>query len=303
MTGPVLACRYNCSGLAVSSSAAPARFAVRLLIALISSAVIFGPGVALPRTAAAQDGSTVDDAEPIDEDPIEETYDEEVVWDPIEPVNRGIFWFNDQLDIYLLEPVARGYFDYVPRPIRTGVKNFFRNIKSPVYVFSDLVQLKFEQAGIHTARFLINSTIGVLGVMDVARKWGLEHETEDFGIALGYYGVPEGPYLVLPLLGPSNLRDLVGTVVDGFLDPVPYAAATWDDGIYLVVGLKVVDVVDKRSRLLDAIETGKEGSVDYYLFIQSTYHQVRQNDIYDGAPPDESGDIDDVGNSAGNAPQ
>ena len=222
------------------------------------------------------------------------------VSDPIEPVNRGIFWFNDQLDTYILEPVARGYDDYIPRPIRKGIRNFFINIRSPIYVVSDVVQLKFSQAGTHTGRFLINTTIGGLGFVDVASEFGLQHEREDFGVALGYHGVSEGPYIVIPLLGPSNLRDLFGRIVDSFLNPVNYASEVSGDGEEITIGATVIEGIDDRSRLLDAVEAAKDASVDYYSFVKNSYHQHRQNVIYDNNPPEEleeeEEDIGDVPN-------
>lgn len=213
------------------------------------------------------------------------------VWDPIEPVNRGIFWFNDQFDIYLLEPVARGYDAVVPNTVQRKVDNFFTNLKYPVFLVSDIVQFKFGQAATHTGRFLINSTIGVAGLFDVASEWGLEHQYTDFGVALGYRGVPEGFYLVIPFLGPSNTRDAVGRIVDGFLNPTYYIGYTdlseaeeW----WIIIGTTVLDAVNTRASLLDAVESAKEASLDYYLFVQSAYHQRRQNLITgESAPEDE----------------
>lgn len=215
------------------------------------------------------------------------------VSDPLEGMNRGIFWFNDKLDVFILEPVARGY-DTFPKPVKDGVHNFFINIRSPIYVVSDLVQLKFSEAGNHTGRFLINSTIGVLGLIDVAKSFGMEHESEDFGVALGYHGVGEGPYIVLPLLGPSNLRDLFGRVVDIFLNPIYYADAISDSGTEISYGLTAVEAIDDRSNLLEAVESAKEASVDYYSFVKNSFHQHRQNLIYDNNPPDEETDADDA---------
>jgi len=216
------------------------------------------------------------------------------VWDPIEPVNRGIFWFNVQVDNYLLEPVAEGY-DYVlPGFMKKGVKNFFRNLQYPQYLLSDLVQLKFEQAGVHTARFLVNSTMGVAGLNDIASyKLGLEHHEEDFGAALGYYGVPGGPYLMLPLLGPSNFRDLVGEIVDGAVYPtsyLDYASVHSATATPINSGLRALSIVSTRARLLEAIKTARESSVDYYGFVKSAHHQRRQATIYDGNAPENVGE-------------
>ncbi len=219
-----------------------------------------------------------------------ELTEEPEVWDPIEPVNRGIFWFNNQFDRFLLEPVAEGY-DYVlPKFIKKGVSNFFNNLKYPSHLLSDLVQLKFDQVGLHTSRFLLNSTVGIVGFMDIADfRFGLKEHREDFGTALGYYGIGGGPYLVLPLLGPSNVRDLVGEVVDGAINPIniiTYAGSVPQATQNAIVhGTRALNVVNTRARLLEAVRTAKASAVDYYLFIQSAYRQSRQNDIYDGKPP------------------
>ena len=208
---------------------------------------------------------------------------EQEVYDPLEGFNRGIFWFNDKFDAYVLEPVARGY-DYItPRPVQTGIGNFFSNLKSPASMVADLVQFKFEDFGTHTARFLINSTIGIAGLLDVAKEFKLQAPEKDFGLALGYHGVPSGPYLVLPFLGPSNLRDTVGWGVDLVLDPTFYiGAVTGVDTTteYLIDGgMKSVEYTDKRARLLKAVEEAKKMSFDYYLFVQSAYNQRREKRI------------------------
>ena len=214
----------------------------------------------------------------------EEEEEDLSIWDPIEPFNRGVFWFNDTLDVYLFEPVARGY-DYVaPDSVQRGVTNFFRNLSYPVYLLSDLVQLKFEQAGEHTGRFLINSTVGLVGIFDVATDVGLHYHPEDFGTALAYYGVPSGPYLVLPILGPSNFRDFLGTTVDSFLSPtaaIGYSDMSSDEKFWSIAALNTVSVVNTRASLLEAVESGKEASLDYYLFMQSAYEQYRRGVVED----------------------
>jgi phospholipid-binding lipoprotein MlaA len=211
---------------------------------------------------------------------------EEEMWDPFEPVNRGVFWFNDTLDIYLFEPIARGYNEITPTEVQTGITNFFDNLLYPMYLVSDLVQLKFSQAGDHTGRFAINSTVGLLGFIDVAKDWGLEPHREDFGVSLGYYGVPPGPYIVLPILGPSNVRDVFGTVVDSFLDPttaIGYSSLSSATKTAAIGTTNAVRFVNRRSALIEPIETAKESSVDYYLFVQAAYHQMREGLIHDRA--------------------
>jgi phospholipid-binding lipoprotein MlaA len=210
--------------------------------------------------------------------------------DPIEGVNRGIFWFNDKLDVNVLEPVARGYDDVMPDSAQTGVSNFFENLKYPKYLFSDILQFKFLQALKHTGRFVINTTVGIGGILDIAKDFGLEKHEEDFGITLAYYGVGPGPYLVLPILGPSNLRDGVGKIVDSFLDPISALGYTSiDDNIKIpiMIGAKTLDLIDTRASLLEAVDTAKQSSLDYYLFVQGAYYQYRRGVLYDGNPPEE----------------
>ncbi len=223
--------------------------------------------------------------------------DSEEPYDPIEPVNRAIFDFNDGLDHYVLEPVGRGYRDYVPDVVQTGVGNFFENLRYPSYLVSDIFQGKFGQVLDHTGRFLINSTLGIGGLMDFATDWGLPVHDEDFGIALAYNGVPAGPYLVLPVLGPSNVRDGFGRIVDAFLDPIGWVGYTsLSSGTKLAIagsalGLKLVHT---RAGLLQAVETAKESSVDYYLFVQGAYYQHRHGIMTDGKEDevyDETGDL------------
>lgn len=214
----------------------------------------------------------------------------EEVWDPIEPVNRGVFWFNDKLDVGVLEPVATFYRDNVGQKTRKCIGNFFSNLRYPRYLASDLIQLKFEQAGLHTRRFLLNSTLGMVGFFDIASEIGLEDNYEDVGLALAYWGVPSGPYIVLPLLGPSNLRDTVGTAADTFLDPIGLLEWTGTDSdvaFEVGIGYAVARGIHQRSTLLDAVDAAKESSVDYYLFVQSAYYQYRRGQLYDGSPPDE----------------
>jgi phospholipid-binding lipoprotein MlaA len=209
--------------------------------------------------------------------------EEEQIWDPIEPVNRGIFWFNDQVDYLILEPAARGYDYVVPDEVQISVKNFFRNASFPGYLFNDIVGLEFESAAIHSGRFLINSTLGVLGLFEVAEDFGLEHESNDFGVTLGRYGLGPGPYLVLPLLGPSNVRDGVGRIVDSYLDPftlATYSDMSQDEKLAMIAGANALRLLNQRASLLKTLETAKEGSVDYYLTIQSAYYQLRRASIF-----------------------
>ncbi|MFO0417210.1 MAG: VacJ family lipoprotein [Pseudomonadota bacterium] len=211
-------------------------------------------------------------------------------YDPIEPVNRAIFDFNDTLDIHVLEPVARAYRNNMPDPVRIGIGNFFDNLRYPSYLVSDIIQGKFEQALDHTGRFLINTTVGVLGFMDIAKDWGLPDHREDFALGLAYHGVPAGPYLVIPFLGPSSVRDGVGLIVDGFLDPigwVGYTSLSSGTKVAIAASALGIKVVHTRSGLLQAIEAAKEGAVDYYLFAQGAYYQHRHGLLTDGKEEEE----------------
>lgn len=198
-----------------------------------------------------------------DEDPL--------ISDPLEPFNRGIFWFNDKLYFYLLKPVARGY-RVVPSPIRTGVDNFFSNLSTPVRAVNTLFQCKFKDTGTELGRFTVNTVIGWAGLFDpAAHSLGWEKKPEDFGQTLGHYGVGSGWYLVLPFFGPSSVRDGAGKVVDMFLDPLRYM--DMKDREYY--GLKVFKQVNALSLDPDTYEGIKRDALDPYLFIRAAYAQHR----------------------------
>jgi phospholipid-binding lipoprotein MlaA len=209
--------------------------------------------------------------------------------DPIEPINRAIFSFNDTLDEYLFVPVAKGYDYIMPNPAQRGVSNFFQNLDSPIYIVSDLLQLKFSQAGDHTARFLINSTLGILGFLDVAEDFGISHHPEDIGSAFGNWGMGPGFYIVLPILGPSSLRDGIGFGFESFLTPtvaVAYSDIRQRTKNQVLFGSNGVRFINIRSRLLDPVESAKEAYLDYYSFVKNSYQQNRLGIINDGISED-----------------
>jgi len=211
-------------------------------------------------------------------------------WDPIERVNRGIFWFNDTFDIYIAEPVARGFDFVVPDVVQTSVTHFFRNLAWPSFLLDDVIDLDFESAGVHTGRFLINSTVGVAGLFDVATEFGLKHRQTDLGLVLGRYGVDAGPYLVIPFLGPSNLRDLFGTTVDSYSDPLTlatYCDLAYNDKMAIFLGGNALRLMNRRVSLLEAVDSAKLGAVDYYTFVRSSYHQNREGTIHKGGSIEE----------------
>ncbi|MBX7144001.1 MAG: VacJ family lipoprotein [Oligoflexia bacterium] len=215
--------------------------------------------------------------------------------DPWERMNRGTFWFNEQADRYAIKPVATVYDEALPQEAKSGVGNFFSNLRYPIVLLSSLVQLKFGQVAEQTGRFVVNSTLGLLGLFDPATDMGLEENDDDFGVALGYHGVPEGPYLVLPILGPSNVRDGLGRLVDFAVDPLFFLefVGSWGHKPLVFDSSLALKLVDTRAGMLENIETAKKSALDYYLFMQSAYHQYRQGLIYDGQAPDEEEPVEE----------
>lgn len=201
--------------------------------------------------------------------------------DPLEPVNRKVFAFNMAADKYVIRPTAVGYTKVVPVPIRKGVHNFFSNLTYPTVFINDALQGKFMQSGEDFGRFLINTTLGVGGVMDVASKFGYQENDEDLGQTLGTWGVGEGWYLMVPVIGPSTNRDLVGTVGDNWTEPLQYV-----DGLDLYdrIIIYAIQGIDTRSRLLD-FDSILAQQLDPYVFMRTVYLERRQNLQYDGNPP------------------
>lgn len=201
--------------------------------------------------------------------------------DPIEPFNRGVHRFNDALDRAVLKPTAKAYVKVMPEWFRTGVGNFFMNLKGPGTIINQLLQGKFREAGQDTGRFLLNTSFGLGGVIDVATMNELPQHDEDLGQTLGKWGVPPGPYLVIPLLGPATLRDGPSRIADTFLEPL-----YWYDNDEARWGSLVLSLIDDRARLLPLDDTLAE-TYDPYAFIRDAYLQRRQYLVYDGEPPEE----------------
>jgi len=191
-------------------------------------------------------------------------------YDPLEPVNRKIFWFNDQVDAHVLEPAARGWNRITPDRVQRAIGNFFVNLRFPIVTVNDLLQAKFRDGASDVGRFAVNTTFGVLGFFDPAASWGFEEHVEDFGQTLGWWGVAPGPYLVLPLLGPSNPRDTVGLVADSAASVTPFFVDQ-----FILLGAKVAETVNIRTLLLEEIEAAKSGSFDHYSFVRNAYFQRR----------------------------
>jgi phospholipid-binding lipoprotein MlaA len=203
--------------------------------------------------------------------------------DPFEQVNRSVYRFNDAVDRNLMKPVAEVYEDLVPGFVSTGVSNFFSNIGDVLVLVNDVLQAKPRQAGADFSRIVWNTTVGLFGLVDVATPLGLPKHNEDFGQTLGHWGVAPGPYLVLPLLGPSNVRDGSGTVFAWYVDPKAAIAA--DNATYW--GAVSVNAVDTRAELLGASRLLEQAALDPYVFTREAYLQHRRNLVYDGAPPPE----------------
>ena len=205
--------------------------------------------------------------------------------DPVEPMNRGIFSFNQGLDKAVVKPITGGYRAITPDPVRRSVHNFLTNLRSPVILFNDVLQGELSRAGVTIMRFLINSTIGVAGLWDQAAGMGFERHDEDFGQTLAVWSVPAGPYVMLPIFGPSNPRDAVGKLVDFFIDPLNlWAANTERDWIPLTRTL--VGGIDTRDQLWDVLDDLEKSSIDFYAAIRSLYRQRRADDIKNGEGSD-----------------
>ena len=217
--------------------------------------------------------------------------------DPLEPVNRAVFSFNTKADHYVLRPAAKGYVAVTPDWTRKGVSNFFDNLFYPKTIVNDLLQAKFTTGLSDTGRFLTNTIFGIGGVMDVGTRWGLPKHDEDFGQTLGYWGVGEGWFLMLPLLGPSDNRDLVGYAAGIPLNPVNYLPSDYD---WLKLSLSAGNLVNQRANLLPT-DSLVESQLDPYLAVRTAYLQRRQALVYDGNPPMENLQLGDDGDGAASA--
>ena len=216
------------------------------------------------------------------------TYDPK---DPLQAYNRVMFAFNERADQYALKPVAKAYRFITPKPVQFVVGNFFSNLDDLWSGFNNLLQGKGKAAASDTARFFVNSTLGFLGFADVATEMGLEKHNEDLGQTLGWWGVPSGPYFVIPLLGPSTIRDATSRLVDAYGQPY-----MWQDGHEaLKWSLWTVDKVHTRASLLDAEGALNDAALDKYTLMRDGWLARRRNQVYDGDPPDEDDAADPYG--------
>ncbi|MFQ5985058.1 MAG: VacJ family lipoprotein [Alphaproteobacteria bacterium] len=200
--------------------------------------------------------------------------------DPLEPTNRQIFEFNRGLDRVILKPVAESYREVVPAFARRRVRNFLNNLKSPVVFVNDVLQAKPDRATVTLGRFLINSTFGLAGLFDIPALSGDVGHDEDFGQTLAVWGLGDGPYLMLPLLGPSNPRDGIGILVDSILDPFNYILPTAGS-----IARTGATAVDRREAILDSLDEVERTSIDFYAAIRSLYRQHRGDEIRDQELP------------------
>jgi phospholipid-binding lipoprotein MlaA len=233
---------------------------LRLILPAAIAAVLGLSGCAAPRPA----GQTA---------AIDEEFN-----DPYEETNRAIFGFNQNVDRTVLVPAAKTYRTVVPPPMRQSVYDFLRNLNGPVTFFHDVLQGQVGLAAETFGRLAINTTVGVGGMFDIATRLGIPHHTNDMGITLANYGVYEGPYIMLPVLGPSNPRDLAGMIADSFIDPGDYVAGEhnlW----WAALSRSVVSGIDTRSRNIESLEDIERTSLDYYATIRSLFRQRRAAQI------------------------
>jgi phospholipid-binding lipoprotein MlaA len=201
--------------------------------------------------------------------------------DPLEPVNRVVFGINEAVDGALLKPAATVYRDVAPSWMRKGVRNFFNNLQDAWSVVNNGLQGRGEEMGNNLGRVMLNSSFGLLGLIDIASEAGIERDTADFGLTLGRWGVAPGPYIVLPLLGPSTVREVVALPVDRSADPINQLESP------SAIGLTAVKLIDIRAGFLGADSVLGGAALDKYTFTRDAYLQRQRNKQYDGNPPEE----------------
>ncbi len=212
------------------------------------------------------------------------------IYDPYEDLNRFMFAFNDAMDDAYLVPIAEAYRQGIPAPGRTGIRNVLRNLRSPLDFTHQLLQGDLGGAHDVALRTVVNTFVGAGGLFDVAGHEGIEYEQEDFGQTLGKWGVGHGPYVVLPFMGPSSLRDYVGFFVDALANPLRiYLHNIDEDGIYY--GILATDMIDTRASLLDVLRDLENSSIDYYASVRSIYYQ-RRDAMLNDEDPDKVGAAD-----------
>lgn len=270
----------------------PLFLTVMFLTAGTLSAQVFTDPVVVEQ-AISDANATVSDkesAEDFDEEGFDDEFSEEFsseneeeIFDPLSGYNRFMTGFNDKLYVYLLDPVLFKGYNYLPQQVRVSVNNFFENLYYPVSAANNVFQLKFKNTGTETLRFVVNSTVGILGLFDPARSWfGLEPHQEDFGQTLGYYGVGGGFHIVLPFFGPTNLRDLSGDFIDFYANPIYYVDVrkyNIVNNAYQGWGLIGYKQFNKMSLHTDEYDNVRQDALDLYPFLRDLYEQNRQKQI------------------------
>ena len=210
--------------------------------------------------------------------------------DPLEPLNRQILDLNLFVDRILLKPATKVYIAVIPEEARDAVRRALDNMKEPVVVINNVLQGEPERAGTSVGRFVVNTTLGLAGLIDVAAKMGLEKERGDFGQTLFVWGLPEGPYLIVPLLGPSSPRDLIGMGADAYIDPFSFLATAKSlDRIQIT--RFIVDGIDQRARVIDVLDDLEKNSLDFYAQLRSLAQQKRAAELRHGAAPEPGSDL------------
>lgn len=274
----------------LSKTAAP-RFVVAAALGL------FALGFIAPAPSLAESTtSNIIRIQPVastDDDLADDDFDEDGLADPLEDVNRVIFAVNDTVDIVVFRPVALIYRTVLPPPLRKGLANFLANASTPITFTNDVLQGDMKRAETTMVRFFLNTVAGFGGLRDIAAEAGWERHTEDFGQTLAVYGVPSGPYIVAPLLGPSTPRHLVGRAVDILANP--WTWILWDASTLESLSPTLAETVSARESAIETLDATREGSPDYYVTLKNLYYQNRVSEINNGALMEEDlPDIPDV---------
>ncbi len=276
----LIACSQKAAERASANTASPAAKSVEAAIEA-AAPVVQNEEVRQETSVEETAGEETDGTDEGEEDEFDDFESEfaqsptEDVSDPLEGYNRFMTDVNDRLIVYVLDPVSRGYRHVAPEGFRRGINRFFHNLLYPVRLINNTLQAKFKRSGLETVRFAVNTTIGILGIFDPAKEWfGLEPHEEDFGQTLGFWGVAPGPHLVLPIFGPSNIRDSFGFYSDSRLDPI-----TEVDPLEKEIGVRAYKAVNAYSLRIGEYESIKKDAVDLYIFMRDGYEQIRKKKI------------------------
>jgi phospholipid-binding lipoprotein MlaA len=232
----------------------------RFALLLLGSVVLLGGCAAVPQDPAARAQFTANN-------------------DPLEPLNRRTFAFNEFVDKILIKPVAQGYRSVLSSAVRDDLRHVLDNLNEPLVAINNVLQFRFKAAGITAGRFVLNTTVGVVGIRDVARHNRLPRQSGDFGQTLSVWGYGEGPYLILPVLGPSSPRDGIGLAVDIYTDPFRYVEQANNYPTWVSIGRASLDGIDRRERAIDPLDEMKHEAVDYYASFRSLYRQNRAAEL------------------------